>query len=269
METALQPRAFGSARVASKLRDGASRLAELSEQGSAKFRVPRVAGPALQAVALNTAGGLTGGDHLRFEGVAGPGTHLTLATQTAERAYRAQPGQVARLDVTLRAGAGARLDWLAQETILFDACALSRSLRIEIAEDARLLLVEPVVFGRTAMGETVRQGAFRDSQRLWRGGRLVYADETRIEGPVSERLASAAALAGNLAYATILYAAPDAADRLETVRGLLGEGAGGASAFDGLISARIVSSDGHDLRRRLLRFLSGFRDAPLPRVWEM
>ena len=269
METALQPRAQGAARVASKLRDGASRLADLYEQGSAKFRVPRVEGAGLQAVALNTAGGLTGGDHLRFEGIAGAGSRLTLATQTAERAYRAQPGQVARLEVVLRAEAGATLEWLAQETILFDACALSRSLRVEMAEDARLLLVEPVVFGRTAMGETVRQGCFRDSQRVWRGGRLVYADETRIEGPVSDRIAAPAALAGNLAYATVIYGAPDAADRLDRVRHLLGEGPGGASAFDGLISARIVSPNGHELRGRLLRLLRGFRDAPLPRVWEM
>lgn len=268
-ETVRQPRAQGHARLVARLRDGASRIAEMGERGSAKVRVPRTPGAGLQGVMLNTAGGITGGDHIHFEGEAQAGATLTLATQTAERGYRAQPGQVGRLDVSLRAGSGARLEWLAQETILFDGCALHRRLRIEMAEDARLLLVEPVIFGRTAMGETVRHGSFRDSQRLTRGGRLVYADETRIEGPVHEIIGAPAALAGNLAYATIIYAGPDATERLETLRSLLGEGLGGASAFDGLISARIVSFDGHGLRRRLVAVLRGFRDAPLPRVWEM
>ena len=268
-ETTRQPRAQGHARLVARLRDGASRIAEMGERGSAKVRVPRTPGAGLQGVMLNTAGGITGGDHLHFEGVAQPSATLTLATQTAERAYRAQPGQVGRLDVSLRAETGATLEWLAQETILFDGCALHRRLRIEMAEDARLLLVEPVIFGRTAMGEIVRQGQFRDSQRLWRGGRLVYADETRLEGPIHDLIGRPAALAGNIAYATIIYAAPDAAERLDRLRSLLGEGIGGASAFDGLISARIVSSDGHDLRRRLVALLRGFRDTPLPRVWEM
>jgi urease accessory protein len=102
-----------------------------------------------------------------------------------------------------------------------------------------------------------------------RGGRLIYADETRIEGPVSEIIGAPAALAGNLAYATIIYVAPDAADRLDAARRLIAGGLGGASAFDGMISARIVSPTGHDLRRRLLAFLRGFRDVSLPRVWEM
>jgi urease accessory protein len=268
-ETTRQPRAQGHARLVARLRDGASRIAEMSERGSAKVRVPRTPGLGLQGVMLNTAGGITGGDYLHFEGEAQAGATLTLATQTAERAYRAQPGQVGRLDVTLRVGPGAVLEWLAQETILFDACALHRRLRIDMAEDARLLLVEPVIFGRTAMGETVRQGSFRDSQHLRRGGRLVYADETRIEGPVQEIIGAPAALAGNIAYASLIYAGPDAAERLERLRNLIGDGLGGASAFDGLISARIVSSDGHDLRRRLVAVLRGFRDTPLPRVWEM
>lgn len=241
----------------------------MAERGSAKVRVPRTPGPALHGVMLNTAGGITGGDHLCFEGEAGAGATLTLATQTAERAYRAQPGQIGRLDVTLRAGPGATLEWLAQETILFDCCALHRRLRVDMAEDSRVLLVEPVILGRTAMGEVVTAGAFRDSQRLTRGGRLVYADETRLEGAVHGLTGAAAALAGNRAYATIIYAAPDAAARLDTLREAIGGGLGGASAFDGLISARIVSPDGHDLRRRLTAALRRFRDAALPRVWEM
>jgi urease accessory protein len=264
-----QPRAEGHARVASKLRDGRSVLADLHERGSAKARLPRIHAAGLEAVLLNTAGGVTGGDRFLYEGTAGPGARLVLANQTAERAYRAQPGEVGRIETRLTAGPGATLDWLAQETILFDRCALRRSLTVEMAEDAAVLIVEPVVLGRKAMGETVAQGFFADSQTIRRGGRLVYADRTRLAGPVAGIAAGPATLGGARAWASVVYVAPDAEDRLDEARDHLRGAEAGASAFDGLISARIVSPDGYDLRRRLVKFLRAFRRGPLPRVWEM
>lgn len=265
-----QPRAEGAARVSARLRDGRARIGALSERGSAKVRVPVVDGPALQAVMLNTAGGVTGGDRLSYAAEAEAGAHLTVATQTAERAYRAQPGETGRIDVSLTVGAGATLEWLAQETILFDACAFHRRTTVRMAADARLLLVEPVVLGREAMGETVSVGAFRESQRIERDGRLIYVDMTRLEGPTIAGIAARpAALAGARAWATLLYAAPDAEDRATEMRGLLDGTDSGVSAFDGLISARIVSPDGYELRRTLLHALRGFRNGPAPRVWEM
>ncbi|MFN3613160.1 MAG: urease accessory protein UreD [Rubrimonas sp.] len=266
---ASQPRAQGHARITARLRNGRSRIGALYEQGSAKIRVPRTQGPALQAVILNTAGGITGGDDLRYDVAAEDGAWLTLATQTAERAYRAQPGTTGRLTATMRIAPGATLEWLAQETILFDRCAFSRSLSVEMAADARLLLVEPVVLGREAMGERVARGAFRDSQSIRRDGRLIYADMTRIDGPLADVAAHPAALRGARAWATLLYAAPDAEDRLEALRAVLPGTECGASAFDGMISARIVSPDGYELRRTLAQAMRLFRNAPLPRVWEM
>lgn len=264
-----QPRAQGSARISARLRGGRSRIGDLYEQGSAKIRVPLTHGPDLHAVILNTAGGITGGDDLRYDVAAEAGATLTVATQTAERAYRAQPGTTGRLTATMRIAPGATLEWLAQETILFDACAFSRSLSVEMAADSRLLLVEPVVLGRQAMGETVARGAFRDRQTIRRDGRLIYADMTRIDGAVADAASHPAALGGARAWATLLYAAPDAEDRLDALRAALPGTDCGASAFDGLISARIVSPDGYDLRRTLVRALRLFRQAPLPRVWEM
>ncbi|TVQ55798.1 MAG: urease accessory protein UreD [Rhodobacteraceae bacterium] len=264
-----QPRADGSARVVAKRAGGRTRLADLYERGSAKIRLPRVEGDALHAVVLNTAGGVTGGDRFAYAAEAGPGARLTLATQTAERAYRAQPDETGRIAVSLSVGDGARLEWLAQETILFDRCALRRTIDVDMAEGATLLLVEPVVLGRQAMGETVQSGFFSDFQRIRRGGRLVYADATRLAGAVAAQAARPAALGPNRAWASIVYVAPDAEERLDEARSLIAGGEGGASAFDGLISARMVSSDGQELRRRLLRFLAGFRVDPPPRVWEM
>ncbi len=264
-----QPRAEGRSRVSARLRDGRSVLGALEERGSAKIRLPRVESPALEAVLLNTAGGLTGGDRFAVSAEAEAGARLVLASQTAERAYRAQPGEVARVDNRLSVGPGATLEWLAQETILFDCCALRRTLEIDMAADARLLVVEPLVLGREAMGETVRAADFTDSVTLRREGRLVYADRLRLAGDVVAATRGPAAFGGARACATLLYAAPDAESRLDGLRALLPQAAAGASAFDGAISARILSPDGYDLRRTLLAVLRGFRDLPLPRVWEM
>lgn len=267
---AAQPRAIGAARVASKLRDGASVLADLYEQGSAKIRLPSVRrGAALEAVALNTAGGITGGDRLSYAAEAGAGSWLTLATQTAERAYRARPGQIGRVETRLTAGPGATLEWLAQETILFDGCALERRIAVDMAPDATVLLVEPRVLGRAAMGETVRAARLRDSLDLRRGGRLVWADRLRLDGDVDRATSHLATLKGARAFATLVYAAPDAESRLDEARFHLGDGDAAASTFDGTLVARIVSSDGYELRRRLVAFLTAFRAAPPPRVWEM
>jgi urease accessory protein len=256
--------------VSSRLRDGASVLDELRERGAAKFRLPRLRrGEALEAVALNTAGGVTGGDRLAYAAEAGAGSRLTVATQTAERAYRARGAEVGRVETRLVAGPGATVEWLAQETILFDGCALDRRTTLDIAPDATILLVEPRVLGRAAMGETLRAGRLREATELRRGGRLVWADRLRLEGDIAAQAAQAATLRGARAFATLIYAAPDAEARLNEARFHLGDGDAGASAFDGTLIGRIVSPCGYELRERLTRFLTGFRRAAPPRVWEM
>jgi urease accessory protein len=268
----LGPASGDTVAVLSGLRPGELVVIEGSDRltDGAKVRLPAIRrGPALEAVVLNTAGGITGGDRLSYAAEAAAGSWLTLATQTAERAYRARPGQIGRVETRLTAGPGATLEWLAQETILFDGCALERRIAIDMAPDATLLFVEPRVLGRAAMGETVRAARLRDSLDLRRGGRLVWADRLRLDGDVERATCLTATLNGALAFATLVYAAPDAEMRLDEARFHLGDGDAAASAFGGTLVARIVSSDGYDLRRRLAAFLTGFRNAAPPRVWEM
>ncbi|NHX27251.1 urease accessory protein UreD, partial [Escherichia coli] len=121
-----------------------ARLGRLHQSGSAKAMLPRTHGPVPEVVFLNTAGGLTGGDHLTYELRLADGARAVAATQTAERAY-ASCGGVARLDIDIELGAGAALDWLPQETILFQHSALSRRSTIRMAGDARFLMCETLV----------------------------------------------------------------------------------------------------------------------------
>lgn len=262
-------RAAGAGRIAVRAEDGATRLARLYQDGCAKIRLPKDhAARSLEAVLINTSGGLTGGDRMSWRVEAEAGAALTLTTQACEKLYRARDGR-AEVAVSLNAAAGARIDWLPQETILFDGAALSRTLEADLAADARLLAVEAVVLGRTAMGETVRCGALRDRWRIRREGRLVFADDLRFEGPVAEVAALAPTLAGSKAFAALLLVAEDAGRFLAPLRQAIGP-AGGASAFDGKLFARIVAPDGLSLRRALLPAIAALRDGePAPRVWRL
>jgi urease accessory protein len=267
-------RAQGAGRIAVKAEDGATRLARLYQDGCGKIRLPTDhAARGLEAVLINTSGGLTGGDRMSWRADAGAGASLTLTTQACEKVYRARDGR-AEVAVSLHAGAGARLDWLPQETILFDGAALARTLEAELAEGARLLVVEAVVLGRTAMGETVRQGTLRDRWRIRREGRLVFADDLRFEGAVAGVAALAPTLAGGKAFASLLLVADEAERWLAPVRAAIGAPsagtAGGASAFDGKLFARIVAPDGLSLRRALLPAIAALREGePCPRVWRL
>jgi len=270
-------RARGSARVSFRhdptAPSAATRLAELWQDGSGKIRLPNVhdgRGPV--AVLLNTAGGVTGGDRLDYAATWGAGTTATVTSQAAERVYRRSAG-TARVDTTLTLGAGARGAWLPQETILFDRSALSRVLAVDMADDAALVACETVLFGRTAMGEEITDVELDDLWRIRRGGRLVYADRLRLSGDAKAILAGGATGRGARAVASVIVAGHGAEARLDAVRDLLGDGAdgveAGASAFDGLVSVRLISSDGRSLRRRLEPLLTFLTDGPLPRVWAL
>jgi urease accessory protein len=256
--------ALGVARLGS-----ATRAARVAEAGSLRVRMPRVAGPTLEGVLINTAGGIACGDRFMVDVQAGPGAQLAVATPAAEKVYRSD-GATAEMSVRLTIASGADLAWLPQETILFDEARLRRRFEVDLESDARLLLFEPVVFGRTARGEEVRQGFFEDCWRIRRDGRLVYAETLRLEGSVAALLDRPAIAGGARALATLLYVAPDAEARLDQARSLLeaSMGMAGASAWNGLLAVRFLARDGAELRRDAVAFLQGFRGCALPRVWQ-
>ncbi len=119
--------------------------------------------------------------------------------------------------MTLSAEPGATLRWLPQETILFDRARLHRGIEVDLSEGASLLLAEAVIFGRTAMGESVRSGELIDRWRIRRDGRLVFAETLRLGGDIGALLARPAAGNGAVALATVLLAPGDEA-LVETVR---------------------------------------------------
>lgn len=241
----------------------------LAESGGYRARFPDTFGDACEAVLINTGGGMAGGDRMRVEAVLEAGSDAVIATQAAEKIYRSQ-GTETRIETALSVGEGASLAWIPQESILFSGARLSRSLSIELAADARLVACESVFFGRSAMGETVERGALRDRWRVRRGGRLVFADDMRLEGPVAQLLARPAIGAGARAAATLLVADPDLAALLEAARACLSEAAdveGGAGIVSELLVIRLVSPEAAPLRRVLVTLLGHLTGRALPRTW--
>ena len=220
---------------------------------------------------LNISGGLAAGDILSSLIEAQRQTSITLTSQAAERLYRALPGSAcASVRNRVLAASGAQVEWLPQETILFNGCALDRELHVEMAEDATLLCVEALVFGRAAMGERVERASVRDVIRLERGGSLVLHDAIRLHGDASRILDRPATGAGARAVATIVYAAPDAEARLDSLRAALesAPAEGGASSWNAVLVARIAAKDGATLRMAVMAGLSTLREGrPLPRAW--
>jgi urease accessory protein len=260
-------RAQGAVRFGVNIKDGVTRRGDLHESGSLRVRFPSPEDDGLSAMFVNTAGGIAGGDRFDIDIAAGEGTRLTLTTAAAEKVYRA-PGAAARLGIALKVEAGAHLAWLPQETILFDRARIIRSFDIDLAEGASLLLCEIVVFGRAAMGETMRHGEFVDRWRMRRGGRLVFAETVRLDGEIGDKLARPAIAKGGVAVGTALIVPGDEAlvERLrEASEGFGGEV--GISAWNGFAMARFCAQDAARLRADMMTVLGRASAVPLPRLW--
>ncbi|RST83430.1 urease accessory protein UreD [Aquibium carbonis] len=258
--------------LAVRRRAGRTRIERLVQEGAAKIRLPESAGDPLEAVLINTAGGLTGGDRLSWTVSVGDEAHAMLTTQACEKLYRSSGGEAAST-ITLDVGAGASLAWLPQETIQYNGSAFRRTIVANLAPGARCLLVEATLFGRLAMGESVERGLFRDRWRVFSGGHLVHAEDFALGPDVSSRLAGLATTGGATAIATVLALRDDVEDLVDPARAIIGD-RGGASAWrigeTGKFLARIIAEDGYGLRRRLvplLQMLNG--SAGLPKVWSI
>ncbi len=245
-----------------------TRLGEHYGHGSLQLRMLR-ARDACQAVLINTGGGIAGGDRLAHDFTVGPAAHVAITTQAAEKIYKAEHGPVT-IGTRIRVAAGARLDWLPQETILFDRARLDRRLDIDLAADSTLTVLECIVLGRTAYGETVETGSLRDRWRIRRGDRLVLAEDVRLDGAIGEKMRRAAIGNGARAMATLIHVAPGAEARLDAVRGALDSapGACAASAWNGCLVARFLCDDAATLRAQAARTAMIVTDSPMPRSWD-
>jgi urease accessory protein len=244
----------------------------LYQSGNIRVRMPKpepFATP--EAIIINTAGGLAGGDEISITVRWQSGTSAALCSQAAEKVYRST-GADARVTHRLSVSEGASAEWLPHETIIFNNARLHRMCQVDVARGGCFLGIESVVFGRTAMGEDVNFAQVCDGWQIRLGGRLAYTDIFRIEGAVSTLLNRSAIGAGARAVGSILLVATgNLAFLVEQLRGVFSEAIGRAAAshWNGVLAARFLARNGETLKHDMALALAVLRAGrPLPHAWQ-
>jgi urease accessory protein len=268
-------RADGCGRIVLRGSENGTRIEDVFERSPIRIMFPRTGHRAVEeAVLINTAGGIAGGDQLECSVVALPEASIAVTSQAAEKVYRALH-EPARVVTRLKAQEFAKLAWLPQETIVFNRARLHRTTEIELFSGAELLALEWLVLGRAAHGEVVVSGSVLDGWRVKRDGRLIWADSFRITDEIFPHLNGKALLANCKAVATLIYFGPYLEKRLDLLREIiptLGCNCA-ATLVSGLIVVRFAAKESSDLKLALGSFLRqlepelGSGPFRVPKMW--
>ncbi len=254
---------------------GITRLADLHQRDPCRAMFPQYeADDIKQAVLVTTSGGLTGGDRLAISIAAEPGARAFVTTQAAEKIYRST-GALTEIAVSLRLAEGAWLEWLPQETILFEGARFRRDTAVHVRRDARLIAGEIVVFGRIERGERLETARYFDRWRLYRDDALLWADALSLSDSPQRALGHPAGFGGAVAAALVVFAAPDDAAFIDRARTWIGGSAsrGAVTVVNGLLVARFLGNSTAELRGDVARYWCALRAAAatlpsqLPRTW--
>jgi urease accessory protein len=223
-----------------------------------------------QHIIVHPPGGIAGGDRLDIAATVGANAWAQLTSPGAAKWYRAKGPAYQRLE--LKVGAGATLEWLPQETIVYCGAQAELSTRIELEGDARLCYWDMVALGRPASGERFNTGHFQAHLDIRRDGQLLWHERQRIRGG-DGLLDSPIGLAGQPVFATLLISGEIDADLLERCRMIPSLVRGDLSQLPGLLVARCLASEALHARAwlidlwRLLRPVLLGRAAVPPRIW--
>jgi urease accessory protein len=260
------------------MRQGRTILVERRHSGPLQVQKPLYPeGPGVcQTILLHPPGGMVGGDCLGIEAGLSSGSHTLITTPGAAKWY-CSDGCMASQRVQLKVADGALLEWLPQETILFDGAHAELETRIDLDGDASFLGWEISCLGRTASGERFSKGLWRQSTEIRRQGVLLWGEYGLLEGN-DPLLESPVGLAGHTVTATFLAADSKVTEQLRDVCRLVPVPGGGTdrcgiTVFPELLVARYLGGSSERARRyfttlwRILRpGLSG-REVCLPRIW--
>lgn len=261
-------------------RGGRTVLGHLFQRAPLRVLLPRTCEPDVPvAVLLNTSGGLVGGDEMSVRVRLAPGAAAVVTGQAAEKVYRST-GRDCRMRVDLVAEDEAWLEYLPQETILFEGARLQRTTALDVAPPARVMAGEMLVFGRSASGEVLTRGRIRDVWEVWRRGCLLWSDALLLDGDLARLSAAQACLDGVAAIATFVYAAPDAEARLPLARQLtdlpvVEDVRCGVTVVGEVMVARWLGADARRLRGAFGTFWAAFRHQvggkthALPQLWHL
>ena len=249
--------------------DNQSRLKDLRQQGSYRAIFPRPPQGTMEAVIINTAGGITGGDEFVTQITANDHAKISVTTQAAERIYRSPDFTLGSMQTRLYAKPNAQLYWLPQETILFEGSRLYRRLEAEVAEDSKFLMVEPLIFGREASGESLKSCHLDDSVCITTGKKPIYIDRIKLSGDITSILKRPAVANGGRAMASIILVDPRAKETLAGINGLLPSSAGASLLAHNILVVRLLCADSFALRNALLPILKHLTHNAIPKNWRL
>jgi urease accessory protein len=268
-------RSDGGGRIVVSGSEKGTQIMDVFQRSPIRILFPRAGGGALEeAVFVNTAGGVAGGDRLESGVTALADASIAVTSQAAEKVYRAL-NEPARIATKLKACQGAKLAWLPQETIVFNWGRISRETEIELSSGAELLALEWLVLGRAAHGEEILGGHINDGWRVKKDGRLVWADRFRVTDEMFAHLHRKALLSNYKTVATLIYFGPHLDKRLAFLRDIAPslECPCAATSVGGLIVARFAAEVSFDLRLALRNFLQQFSQEfgpgpfRVPKMW--
>jgi urease accessory protein len=273
--------ADGVAEIGFDRRDGLTRLAHLYQRDPLRVLFPTPGlGDSVLAVVVTTSGGLVAGDRLDIAVCLAPGAVTHVTASAAEKVYRSN-GPTTTISQTLSIGAGAALEFLPPETILYDGARLRRETTIELTPGCGFLGGDIVILGRRARGERFTDGFFREVWEVRRNGELVWGDALHFEDEVGRIVDDPVCFDGAAAFATMILSPPggDPRSLLDRARATQSAGAAGlrtgVTAIAGLVIARWLAADAALLRRAYADLACHFRSTALglpprlPRIWHV
>lgn len=225
---------------------------------------------------LHPPGGIVPGDSLSLDIAIEAGAHALITGPAATKVYRSD-GRTSRLAQTVRAAAGSAIEWLPQETILFEGARAQLSTRIDLFGSSTFVGWDILCLGRPACGERFGAGACRQHFELWRDGRPMVLERTRYEGSIQN---AAWGMRGASVTGTLLASGPALTDEtkhalLHGLRGLRVHESEllSASEVSGVLVLRYLGNAVEQARIlfekawRILRPVILGRPACLPRIW--
>lgn len=257
------------------VRDGRSLLSERRHHGPLQVqRAFYPEGPSpCHAYVLHPPGGLVAGDVLEIDVAVDAGAAALLTTPAATKVYRGDDRPPATARQRLAVAAGATLEWLPQETILFDGARADLETRIDLAEGSAFVGWESLCLGRPSVGETLSRGFCRQAIELWRSGRPLCLERARLDG-AAPVLQAAWGLAGAPVTATF-FATPASAACLPAVRAvdLPAGDLGSATLLDDVLVCRYLGPSAERARHYFSRIWQLIRPSVIgrpahpPRIW--
>ncbi|GAX35893.1 urease accessory protein UreD [Nodularia sp. NIES-3585] len=227
------------------------------------------------SVMLHTAGGVVGGDRLSSNIHLQANAQALITTATASKIYGTN-GLQARQNIDIQVDAGACLEWLPQETIVFNGAIYRQDLRVELAPGGCWLGWEITRFGRTARGEKFLQGEWRSHTEIWQQGVPLWIDRQYLPG-CEAVFHSPHGLAGQPIAGSLVWVGSDiSAELLAKARSLWhGSGEVGMTRLQNGFLCRYRGASTSEVRNwftvvwELLRGDFLHRSGCVPRVWQV